>query len=230
MTTILIVEDDKETQFLMYTRLNSYFNIICASDEIEALNIVYENHIDLIVTDIMFPNINAYELIKRLRSERINIPILIVTEKKSFEDKRKAYLSGADDYMTKPLNYDELFLRINALLRRSRIEIEKKIVFGSVTIDASTYSVAWGSESIVLSQKEFELLYIMLSYPSIIFTQNQLLDYTCSFDSDSTGDTIMMHIKRLKNNLKDCTEFEIITVKGLGYKAEIKKVVSNGKI
>lgn len=126
MTTILIVEDNKETQLLITARLRYYFDVICVNDGIEALDVIYENHIDLIVTDIIMPIMNGYELIRRLRSQENNTPVLIFTAKKSFEDKREGFESGADDYITKPVNYDELFLRINALLKRAHITVEKK--------------------------------------------------------------------------------------------------------
>ncbi|AQS04155.1 response regulator transcription factor [Clostridium beijerinckii] len=221
MTTILIVEDNKETQSLIASRLKLYFDLICVNDGREALDVIYKNHIHLIVTDIMMSNTNGYEFIKRLRSEKYDTPILIVSTKKSFEDKREGFESGADDYITKPVNYDELFLRVNALLRRSYIEIEQQISFGSVIINATTYSVIWDNRSIVLPQKEFQLLYILFSFPGMIFTENQLLEYIYGFNPNINEDAINMHINTLQNNFKDCEEFKIITAKE-GYKAEIK--------
>lgn len=221
MPTILIVDDNKETQRLIALRLKLYFDLICVNDGLEALDVLYKNHIDLVVTDIMMPNMNGYELIKRLRSEKYYTPVLIASAKKSFEDKRDGFEYGADDYITKPINYDELFMRINALLRRSCIEIEQKISFGSVIINAATSSIIWDNRSIVLPQKEFQLLYTLFSFPGMIFTENQLLECIYGFNLDITEDAIKVHINTLQNNFKDCEEFEIITVKE-GYKAEIK--------
>ena len=221
MSTILIVDDNKETQRSIASRLKLYFDLIYVNDGLEALDVIYKNHIDLIVTDIMMPNLNGYELIKRLRSEKNDIPVLIVSAKKSFEARREGFESGADDYITKPVNYDELFLRINALLRRSYIEIEQNILLSSVIINSAVSSIVCDNRSIVLLQKEFKLLYILFSFPGMIFTENQLLEYIYGFNSDITDVAIEMHINTLQNKFKDCKEFEIITVKG-GYKAEIK--------
>lgn len=222
MSTILVVEDNKEIQYLMDARLKSYFNIIRVNDGLEALDTVYKNHIDLIITDIMLPNMSGYELIKKLRREENHVPVLVVTKKKSLKDKREAFESGADDYLITPVNYDEVLLRVNALLKRSGIVGEKKIVFGSVAISSLTYSATWGSELLLLSQKEFELLYILLSYPNIIFNKKQLIEYTKCYNSESAENTIHMNIKRLQNMFERCKDFEIISVGENGYKAEIK--------
>lgn len=222
MATILIVEDNKNTQLLTATQLKPYFDVICASDGLEALDVIYEKPVDLIVSDIMMPNMDGYELVKRLRSEDNNTPVLLLTAKQSIEDKREGFISGSDDYMTKPVDYDELLLRINAILRRANITAERKIVIGSLTIDATSYSVTSGDKTIILPKKEFELLYKFLSYPNMLFTKNQLLDEIWGFNSDSSEETIKTHINRLRNRFKDYEEFEIITVRGLGYKANIK--------
>lgn len=223
MATILITEDNKNTQILIAKRLKPYFKIICACDGLEALDILYKKHIDLVIADIMMPRLNGYELLKKLRGEGNNLPVLLLTAKQSFEDKREGFLSGTDDYMTKPVNFEELLLRIQALLRRSRIASERRLTIGSITIDSTAYHVIKGEKTIKLPKKEFELLYKLLSYPGMIFTKAQLLDEIWGFDSDSGEDTIKTHISRLRNKLKYCEEFEILTIKGLGYKAEIKK-------
>jgi DNA-binding response OmpR family regulator len=223
MATVLIVEDDKNTQLLTTARLKPYFNLVCANNGQEALDIIYKTHVDLIVADIMMPEMDGYTLLKTLRSEKIDTPVLLLTARHSFEDKRKGFSSGTDDYMIKPVDYEELLWRVNALLRRAKIANEKKIVLDSITIDSATYSVISGGESTVLPKKEFELLYKLLSYPGVIFTRTQLLDEIWGFDSESGEDTIKTHINRLRNRFVNCTEFEIITIKGLGYKAEIKK-------
>ena len=222
MATILIVEDNKNTQILTAARLKPYFNVLTADDGIEALDIIYDKHIDLIVADIMMPNMDGYELLKRLRSENYTMPVLLLTAKQSFEDKREGFNLGSDDYMTKPVNYDELLLRINALLRRAGIASERKITVGTVTVDSTAYTIKSDSLSLELPKKEFEILYKLLSYPGMIFTKTQLLNEVWGYDSESTEDTVKTHINRLRNKLVDFTDFEVVTVKGLGYKAEIK--------
>ena len=222
MATILIVEDNKNTQLLTAARLKQHFNIMTADDGLEALDIIYDKHIDLVVADIMMPNMDGYELLKRLRSEDYTMPVLLLTAKQSYEDKREGFDSGSDDYMTKPVDYDELLLRINALLRRAGIASERKITVGSVTVDSAAYTVKSGTLSLELPKKEFEILYKLLSYPGMIFTKNQLLNEVWGYDSDSTEDTVKTHISRLRNKLVGFTEFEVVTVKGLGYKAEVK--------
>ena len=219
MATILIVEDNKNTQILTSAQLKQHFNIVTADDGIEALDIIYERHIDLIVADIMMPNMDGYELLKRLRSENYTMPILLLTAKQNFEDKREGFDSGSDDYMTKPVNYDELLLRINALLRRAGIANERRITVGSVIVDSASYTIRSESTSLELPKKEFEILYKLLSYPGMIFTKNQLLDEVWGYDSDSTEDTVKTHISRLRNKVHIFSDFEVITVKGLGYKA-----------
>ena len=222
MATILIVEDNKNTRLLTAARLKTHFNILTADDGLEALDIIYDKHIDLVVADIMMPNMDGYELLKRLRSENYTMPVLLLTAKQSFEDKREGFDSGSDDYMTKPVNYDELLLRINALLRRAGIASERKITVGTITVDSAAYTVKSDIVSLELPKKEFEILYKLLSYPGMIFTKNQLLGEVWGYDSDSTEDTVKTHISRLRNKLQGFSDFEIVTVKGLGYKAEIK--------
>jgi DNA-binding response OmpR family regulator len=230
MATLLLVEDDKNTQLLTAARLKPYFDIICVENGEEALTVVYKQHIDLIIADIMMPRLDGYGLVKTLRKEGSAIPIVLVTAKQSFEDKREGFSSGTDDYMTKPINYDELLWRVKALLRRAHIASERKIHIGTVTVNSMDYTVTrsgdGGSsavgEKIELPKKEFELLYKLLSYPGKIFTRSQLLDDIWGFDSDSEEATIKTHISRLRNKFASYREFHIITIKGLGYKAEIE--------
>lgn len=221
MAAILIVEDNKNTQLLTKARLQPYFEVVCASDGFEALDVIYARHIDLIISDIMMPNMDGFELLGRIRSEGFNTPILLLTAKQAFEDKREAYSLGTDDYVTKPVDYDELLLRVNALLRRAKIATDRQITIGKLTIDEAEHTVVYGDTPIPLSRKEFDLLYKFLSYPGKIFTKKQLLDEVWGLDSECTEDTIKTHINRLRNKLAECTEFEIITIKGFGYKVEV---------
>ncbi len=221
MAAILIVEDNKNTQLLTKARLQPYFEVVCAADGFEALDIIYARHIDLVISDIMMPNMDGFELLGRIRSEGFNTPILLLTAKQTFNDKREAYNLGADDYVTKPVDYDELLLRVNALLRRAKIATDRQITIGKLTIDEAEHTVIYGKNPVSLSRKEFDLLYKFLSYPGKIFTKKQLLDEVWGIDSECTEDTIKTHINRLRNKLADCEEFEIITIKGFGYKAEV---------
>lgn len=222
MSTILVVEDDRNTRLLTIARIKPYFEVLSAGDGLAALDVLYQNKVDLIVADVMMPRMDGYTLLRTLRQENNDIPILLLTAKQSFEDKKEGFSSGTDDYMTKPVNYEELMWRIHALLRRAQIATEKKIVFGATVVDSTAYTVSVNDQTIEFPKKEFELLFKLLSYPNIIFTKQQLIDEIWGFDSESSEDTLKTHISRIRNKLKDCKEFEIVTIKGLGYKAEIK--------
>jgi Response regulators consisting of a CheY-like receiver domain and a winged-helix DNA-binding domain len=221
MATILIAEDDKSIQLLVAARLKSNYTVICANDGQEALEIIESQRIDLLIADIMMPRMDGFRLVKTIREDGFTLPVLMLTAKQSFDDKRTGFSSGTDDYMTKPVNYEELHWRIEALLRRARIASENKIALGNVVLDSTTYTVKGSEQVIELPKKEFELLYKLLSYPGQIFTKNQLLDDIWGYDSESAEDTVKTHISRLRNKFQDVEEFKIITIKGLGYKAEI---------
>ena len=221
MATILLVEDDASMRLLTTARLKHQFTVISAQDGQEALEVLERQPVDLIISDVMMPRMDGYTLVKKLRERGDQIPVLLLTAKQSFEDKREGFSSGIDDYLTKPVNYEELLWHLNALLRRAHIASERRIVVGSVVLDSSTYTVTRESESLELPKKEFELLYKLLSYPGQIFTRNQLLDGVWGYDSESGEDTVKTHISRLRNKLRHIPEFRIVTIKGLGYKAEI---------
>lgn len=221
MATILIAEDDKSIQLLIAARLKSHYTVICADDGLVALEIIESKRVDLLIADIMMPRMDGFRLVKTIRENGFTLPVLILTAKQSFDDKRTGFSSGTDDYMTKPVNYEELHWRIEALLRRANIASENRIVLGDVVLDSATYTVKTGEQVTELPKKEFELLYKLLSYPGQIFTKNQLLDDIWGFDSDSSEDTVKTHISRLRNKFENVSVFNIITIKGLGYKAEI---------
>ncbi len=221
MVTILIVEDDDMVRLLTKMRLGSSYNILDAKDGEEALEILDHEHVDLIVADIQMPKMNGYELVRSLREAGNDIPVIIITAMESFEYKREGFASGADDYMTKPINYEELTWRIEALLRRARIANEKYINIGKLKIDQSTYSASYDGEPINLTNKEFDLLYKFLSYPNVVFTKQQLMDDIWGFDSETEYGTIKTYISRLRNKLSKCREVELISIRGLGYKAVI---------
>lgn len=221
MTTILVVEDDKNTRLLTTARLKPHYNVVTACDGEQALDIFYSQHIDLIIADIMMPNMDGYELVRTLREYKQDVPVIMLTAKQTFEAKRQGFSNGTDDYMTKPVNYEELLWRIEALLRRAKINTDKQISLGAVTINAENYTVSRGKEIITLPKKEFELLYKLLSYPDMIFTKDQLLEDIWGYDTDSDENTIKTHISRLRGKFDGWNEFSIITIRGLGYKAEI---------
>lgn len=223
MFTILVVEDNADMQELFCTVLSDGgYRTLSAFDGMEALDIMEKEYIDLIVADIMMPNMDGYELTKSLRQANYNIPILMVTAKAQFEDIQKGFRAGTDDYMIKPINVKELVLRVEALLRRSRISSEKKIVMGSTMLNYDALTVTIYGEETMLPQKEFYLLYKLLSYPNKIFTRQQLMDEIWGMFSETDERTINTHINRLRDRFRNCSDFEIITVRGLGYKA-VKK-------
>lgn len=221
MFQILIAEDDKNTRRLLSAILQqNNFNTILAADGEEALTMFESNHIDLAIIDIMMPKMNGLELTKILREYDNYLPILILSAKDLPVDKKKGFIAGTDDYMTKPFEEDELLLRIKALLRRTKSAAEGKLSIGDVTLYYESLMVnRKDGESLTLPQKEFYLLYKLLSNPNVIFTRIQLMDEIWGMDSESADSTINVHINRLRRRFETYPEFEIISVRGLGYKA-----------
>jgi len=220
MFRILIVEDDKNTNRLMSAilRTNGY-DVITAFDGLEALQKLDEHQVDLMIADVMMPNLDGFELTKQLRDANYTMPILMVTAKELPEDKHRGFLVGTDDYMTKPVDKEEMLLRIKALLRRSEIVNERKITIGKVVLSYDALTVTRGNEVIALPPKEFYLLYKLLAYPGQIFTRLQLLDEIWGLDTDSADNTVTVHINRLRKRFEDYPEFELQAVRGIGYKA-----------
>ncbi len=223
MATILIVEDDRNMRLLTSARLADRYTVVSACDGVEALEILHRGGVDMIVADIMMPRMDGYELLKTIREEGNNIPFLLLTAKESLDDKQHGFKLGTDDYMTKPFSSDELLWRVGALLRRANIAQSKKIEIRNVTIDSEKYAVYNNTEYIEFPKKEFDLLFKLLSYPDRIFSKEQLLDSVWGVNAESGEETIKTHISRIRNRLKGITEFSIVTVKGLGYKADITK-------
>lgn len=220
MFTILVVEDDQNIRKLMCAVLKQNgFNTYWAEDGIQALDLMEKQHIDLVVLDLMMPNMDGYELTRQIRLSWRDMPILMVTAKQEPEDKRKGFLVGTDDYMIKPVDEEEMVLRIKALLRRARIASEHKLTIGNVALDYESWTVSRGEEAYILPQKEFQLLFKLLSYPNVIFTRLQLMDEIWGLESETDDHTLNVHINRLRNRFRDWQEFEIVTVRGLGYKA-----------
>lgn len=223
MSTILIVEDDRNMRLLTSARLSDLYNVICTCDGVEALEAIHNGGIDMIIADIMMPRMDGYELLKTIRSEGYTTPYLLLTAKESLDDKQRGFSLGTDDYMTKPFSSDELIWRVKALLRRANIAQNKKIKIGKIMVDSEKYAVYSDSEYIEFPKKEFDLLYKLLSYPDMIFSKQQLLDSIWGVNAESGEETIKTHISRIRNKLKNINEFSIITIKGLGYKADINK-------
>ena len=221
MFQVLVVEDDASLRKLMSAALkqNGYEPFV-AEDGLKALEILDRTNIDLIISDIMMPNMDGYELTSQLRRANYDLPILMVTAKESFEDKQKGFMSGTDDYMVKPIDVNEMVLRVGALLRRARMASEHSLVVGSCVLDYDAQSVKFGAgQAETIPQKEFMLLFKLLSYPNKIFTRRQLLDELWGMEKDVDERTVDVHIKRLRERYKGNPNFDIITVRGLGYKA-----------
>lgn len=220
MFTILVVEDNADMRELFCTVLTDYgYRAIGALDGADALSIMERNYIDLIVADLMMPNMDGFELTSALREAHCELPILIVTAKDQFSDMQRAFRAGTDDYMVKPINVNELVLRVEALLRRAKISSEKRIVMGDTVLDYDALTVTRNGVESTLPQKEFYLLYKLLAYPGKIFTRQQLMDEIWGMFSETDERTVNTHINRLRDRFADCTDFEIVTVRGLGYKA-----------
>lgn len=220
MFNILVVEDDAELNRLFCTVLSKNgYNPIGAPDGEAALDIMQSEYIDLIITDIMMPRLDGFQLTESLRQTDRTTPVLLITAKDSFGDKQRGFLSGADDYMVKPVDVEEMLLRVGALLRRARIISDHRQVVGSTVLDYDALTVTVGNKETVLPQKEFYLLYKLLSAPGHIFTRQQLMDEIWGMESETEARTVDVHINRLRERFRDCTDFSIVTVRGLGYKA-----------
>lgn len=223
MFKILIVEDNENLQKLYSAILkNNGYTTLSAMNGAEALKILEKEHVDLMILDIMMPVMDGYELTDVLRQGGSELPILMITAKSAREDKRAGFLVGIDDYMTKPVDEEEMLLRIKALLRRSKIVSERKLEIGSTVLHYDSLSVDTPDGSFTLPKKEFYLLYKLLSYPGQIFTKYQLLDEIWGFENESDN-TLNVHINRLRNRFENNEDFEIVTVRGIGFKAVRKR-------
>lgn len=223
MATLLIVEDDDNVRLLLNMRLKNKYTTLLADGAKAALEILKKGGVDLIISDIMMPNMDGYEFLETLRSRGDSTPVIMLTAKSGLDDKGRGFAAGCDDYLTKPVNFEELVWRIDAVLRRAKIANEGKINIGDVVVDASTFTVTKDEESFELPTKEFQLLYLLLSYPGKIFTKENILDSVWGYYSESDESTVRTHINRLRNKFENFPEFEICTIRGVGYKAVIKK-------
>lgn len=219
MTHILIVEDDKEIcQLYSKVLIKNGYQVTGAANGKEALEAMESNYYDLIISDIMMPVMNGYELVQALRESGCNTPVMMITAKDAFDDKRIGFMAGTDDYMVKPVDVNEMVLRVGALLRRSRIINDHSLTIGSTKMDMDSLTVTVGEEAYTLPQKEFMLLYKLASYPGKIFTRNQLMDEIWGYDSTSDTHTVDVHIGRLRERFRDNSDFKIVTIRGLGFK------------
>lgn len=220
MIKILIVDDDKNIRKLMRALFEREgYDAYVAEDGVEALKVIDNVKIDLAIVDIMMPNMDGYEFTKTLRIGNEELPVLMVSAKQLPEDRKQGFIAGIDDYMVKPVDFEELLLHVKALLRRSKINSEKKIIVGDVVIDSESLTVTKNGKSQELPQKEFQLLYKLLSYPDKIFTRIQIMDEIWGMDCDTGWETVTVHIARLRKRFEGWNEFEIQSVRGLGYKA-----------
>ncbi|MCD7773137.1 MAG: response regulator transcription factor [Ruminococcus sp.] len=220
MVNILVADDDKHTRMLLKAILqNANYEVVTAEDGEQALEVLDREHIDLVIIDIMMPKMDGYEFTKIVRDSGNTIPVLMLTAKILPADEKQGFIVGTDDYITKPIDEEKLLYRIKALLRRAQIVNEQKIIIGDVTLDYNTLTVSRQGEVQELPQKEFLLLYKLLSYPGKIFTRIQLMDEIWGMDSETGWETVTVHIGRLRKRFEDWKEFTIETVRGLGYRA-----------
>ncbi len=224
MFHILVVEDDPHARRLMQTVLErGGYSVYTAKDGLDALALMDQKHVDLVVLDVMMPRMDGFAFTKELRDGGSDLPILMVTARETPSDVKRGFIIGTDDYMTKPVDEEEMLLRIAALLRRSRIVSEKKLTVGDTVLDYNSYTVTASGKRYELPQKEFLLLFKLLSYQNKIFTRRQLMDEIWDMDSASDERTVDVHINRLRDKFRDSADFQIITMRGLGYKAVYSK-------
>lgn len=224
MFRILVAEDDRNTRrFLQAVLEGDGYQVHTAANGQEAMDALDREYIDLVVLDVMMPKMDGYEFTRQLREGNNDLPILMVSAKQLPQDKKQGFLVGTDDYMTKPIDPEEMLLRIRALLRRAKITSERRIVLGDVVLDYDSLTVRRGDEVQAVPQKEFMLLYKLLSYPGKIFTRIQLMDEIWGAESETGWETVTVHVGRLRKRFEGWPEFEILSVRGLGYKA-VKKV------
>lgn len=224
MFQVLVVEDDHELRDLFCTVLEENgYHAIAANDGLQAFDLLESHYIDLIISDVMMPKLNGFEMTQAIRNAGYTMPILIISAKGQAADKQKGFQSGIDDYMVKPIDVNEMIWRVEALLRRSQIISQRKVRIGSSELNSDTYTLRCGEQEVVLPQKEFLLLFKLLSAPDRIFTRTQIMDEIWGVDQERDSHTLDVHISRLREKCKDNPDFDIVTMRGLGYKAVARK-------
>lgn len=219
MLKILIAEDDRELrQLFSHVLMKNGYTVKGVSNGKEALEATDNDYYDLIMSDVMMPQMDGYEFVRELRDSGNTTPVIMITAKDAFDDMRMGFLSGTDDYMIKPINVNEMVLRVGALLRRAQMINERRLVLGNTVMECDSLTVTTDKESVILPQKEFMLLYKMASYPGRIFTRQQLMDEIWGYGNESDPHTVDVHIGRLRDRFRDNTDFKIVTMRGVGYK------------
>ena len=219
MFKILIAEDDRELrQLFQHVLTKNGYAVTGVSNGEEAMDAIDAGYYDLIISDIMMPKMDGYQLVRALREAGLTIPVMMITAKDAFDDMRMGFLSGSDDYMVKPVNVNEMVLRVGALLRRAQLANERRQVIGNTVLECDSLSVHSGKETMTLPQKEFMLLYKMVSFPGRIFTRQQLMDDIWGYSSETDTHTVEVHIGRLRERFRDNPDFKIVTMRGVGYK------------
>ena len=219
MFNVLIAEDEKNIRNLIGIKLkNAGYNVILTANGEDALNAVYENHVDIMVVDVMMPIMNGYELVRALRNDGKKIPVIMCTAKGSINDKAEGYDAGVDDYMVKPIDFDELLMRVKAVLRRAETVSERKLIIGSTVLDYDTLTVYDGVNKVLFTKKEFGILYKLLSYPEKSFSKSQLFEEFWSFDSETEEDSVKVYINKIRNKINVFAEIDVVTVRGVGYR------------
>ena len=219
MLKILIAEDDTELRHLFsHVLVKNGYVVKGVSNGKEALDALDTEYYDLIISDIMMPIMDGYELVRSLRESNNITPIMMITAKDAFDDMRLGFISGTDDYMVKPINVNEMVLRVGALLRRAQMINDRRLTIGSTVMECDSLTVTYRGESMTLPQKEFMLLFKMASFPGKIFTRHQLMDEIWGYDNESDTHTVDVHIGRLRDRFRDNNDFRIVTIRGIGYK------------
>ncbi|MGN0562267.1 MAG: response regulator transcription factor [Candidatus Fimenecus sp.] len=219
MFDILVAEDDFKLNRIYCSALqDADFHTFAAYNGEEAMELIAEHPMDLVISDIMMPGMDGYTLTKYLRKEYPEMPILMISAKEGYEDKRDGFLAGIDDYMVKPVDLNEMLLRVQALLRRAKIVTDRKLTVGNTVLRYDSYSAEFDGKTVEIPQKEFLVLYKLMSYPGRTFTRRQLMDEFWGWESDSEERTVDVHINRLRERLRDCRDLRIDTVRGLGYR------------
>ena len=219
MFKILIAEDDNELrQLFSHVLIKNGYSVTGVGNGLEALKALDNGYFDMIISDIMMPGMDGYELVSSLRSAGMNIPVMMITAKEAFDDMRQGFISGTDDYMVKPVNVNEMVLRVGALLRRAQMINDRRLIIGETVMECDSLTVSWNNQSAILPLKEFMLLYKMASFPGRIFTRQQLMDDIWGYDTETDTHTVDVHIGRLRDRFRDSTDFKIVTMRGVGYK------------
>lgn len=219
MFKILVVEDDAELRNLFKKVLEKNgYKVFTSTDGKDALNVLETEYVDIIISDVMMPRLNGYDLVKELRESGNETPVLMITAKDTFDDMREGFFSGADDYLKKPVDANEMLLRVSALLRRAKMISEKKQKVGNTELILESFTVIEDGKEILLPQKEFQILYKLASYPGKIFTKQQLMDEIWGYESDTDPHSVEVHVFKLRERFRDSKDFEIVTIRGVGYK------------